>query len=72
MATQGDSRIPVAVLGATGAVGQRLISLLDGHPGFILAEVAASERSAGKRYADVPPKWVSGRFGRVASRGCST
>ena len=42
-----DSRIPVAVLGATGAVGQRLVSLLEGHPQFVLAEVAASERSAG-------------------------
>ena len=48
MATRPDSRIPVAVLGATGAVGQRLVSLLDGHPQFVLAEVAASERSAGK------------------------
>src|ERR1039457_1123843 len=52
MATASDFRIPVAVLGATGAVGQRLVSLLDGHPRFVLAEVAASERSAGKSYAD--------------------
>jgi aspartate-semialdehyde dehydrogenase len=48
----GDGRIPVAVLGATGAVGQRFISLLDGHPWFRVAALAASERSAGKRYAD--------------------
>ncbi|MGE5346087.1 MAG: hypothetical protein ACM3JH_09045, partial [Acidithiobacillales bacterium] len=40
-----SGRIPVAVLGATGAVGQRLVSLLEGHPQFVLAEVAASERS---------------------------
>jgi aspartate-semialdehyde dehydrogenase len=45
-------RIPVAVLGATGAVGQTFIRLLDGHPLFHVAEVAASERSAGKRYRD--------------------
>ncbi|HWC66343.1 MAG TPA: aspartate-semialdehyde dehydrogenase, partial [Thermoanaerobaculia bacterium] len=43
-------RIPVAVLGATGAVGQRFVQLLEKHPWFDLAEVAASERSAGKSY----------------------
>lgn len=42
-------RIPVAVLGATGTVGSRLIQLLVDHPWFRLAEVAASERSAGTR-----------------------
>jgi aspartate-semialdehyde dehydrogenase len=45
-----DSRIPVAVLGATGSVGQRFIQLLDGHPWFRIAELTASERSAGKKY----------------------
>lgn len=45
-------RIPVAVLGATGSVGQRFIQLLDGHPWFRVHEVVASERSAGKRYGD--------------------
>ena len=44
--------IPVAILGATGAVGQTFIRLLRDHPWFHVAEVAASERSAGKRYAD--------------------
>ncbi|HET8644669.1 MAG TPA: aspartate-semialdehyde dehydrogenase [Vicinamibacteria bacterium] len=43
---------PVAVLGATGAVGQRFIQLLDGHPWFEVAEVAASDRSAGKTYRE--------------------
>jgi aspartate-semialdehyde dehydrogenase len=52
-----DTRIPVAVLGATGAVGQRLVSLLAGHPTFVLAEVAASERSAGKSYLDAT-RWI--------------
>ena len=37
-------RWPVAVLGATGAVGQAFIRLLEGHPWFELVEVAASER----------------------------
>jgi aspartate-semialdehyde dehydrogenase len=50
-------RIPVAVLGATGAVGQRLVTLLAGHPQFVLAEVAASERSAGKSYLDAT-RWI--------------
>ena len=44
-------RIPVAVLGATGSVGQRFIQLLERHPWFRLHEVVASERSAGKTYA---------------------
>jgi aspartate-semialdehyde dehydrogenase len=39
------------VLGATGIVGQRLVRLLAQHPWFVLTEVAASERSSGKTYA---------------------
>src|ERR671929_2085037 len=46
------NRIPVAVLGATGSVGQRFVQLLEHHPWFRLHEVVASERSAGKSYAD--------------------
>jgi aspartate-semialdehyde dehydrogenase len=45
-------KIPVGILGATGAVGQRFVQLLDGHPWFDVAEVAASDRSAGKRYRE--------------------
>ncbi len=37
----GASRLPVAVLGATGAVGQAFVRLLVNHPWFELAEVAA-------------------------------
>ena len=40
------------VLGATGVVGQRLVQLLGNHPWFELTEVAASERSSGKTYAE--------------------
>ena len=40
----------MAVLGATGAVGQRFVQLLDGHPWFRAGALAASERSAGRRY----------------------
>jgi aspartate-semialdehyde dehydrogenase len=52
-------RWPVAVLGATGAVGQTFIRLLAGHPWFTVTEVAASERSAGRKYADVT-RWLEG------------
>lgn len=54
-----DTRLPVAVLGATGAVGQTFVRLLEDHPWFRLAEVAASERSAGKRYEDAT-HWIEG------------
>src|SRR5215213_2271425 len=50
--TRGTERIPVAVLGATGSVGQRFIQLLESHPWFRLAEVVASERSAGRSYGE--------------------
>lgn len=46
-----------AVLGATGMVGQRFIKLLEEHPWFELTALAASERSAGKKYSKVA-KWV--------------
>jgi aspartate-semialdehyde dehydrogenase len=55
MATQ---RWEVGVLGATGMVGQQLVRRLDGHPWFRLAWVAASERSEGRRYGDIP--WLLG------------
>ena len=42
----------VAILGATGAVGQRYIQLLQGHPWFEISVLAASERSAGKKFKD--------------------
>lgn len=46
------SKIPVGVLGATGSVGQRFITLLARHPWFEIAALTASERSAGRAYAD--------------------
>jgi aspartate-semialdehyde dehydrogenase len=47
-----SSKIKVGILGATGAVGQRFVQLLDGHPWFEIAVLTASDRSVGKRYAD--------------------
>ena len=45
-------RISVGILGATGSVGQKFVELLQNHPWFEITALAASERSAGKRYAD--------------------
>mgnify|MGYP005847656343 CR=1 FL=1 len=45
-------KIKVGVLGATGAVGQRFVQMLQGHPWFEITALFASERSAGKRYVD--------------------
>ena len=47
-----NGKIPVAVLGATGSVGQRFVQLLAGHPWFELAEVVASDRSTGRSYCE--------------------
>ena len=52
-----QSQIPVAVLGATGSVGQRFISLLENHPWFKVVALAASDRSAGQPYAKAT-RWV--------------
>lgn len=46
------SKISVAILGATGTVGQKFIVLLQGHPQFEITELVASPRSAGKAYAE--------------------
>ena len=42
----------VGIIGATGMVGQRFITLLDKHPQFNIELLAASPRSAGKKYTD--------------------
>lgn len=47
-----DRPLNVGILGATGLVGQRLVSLLHGHPWFRTAVVGASQRSTGRTYAD--------------------
>ena len=45
----------VGVVGATGMVGQRFVTLLENHPWFQLSVVAASARSAGKTYEEAAP-----------------
>src|SRR5450631_1001961 len=57
MSTYPEKRIPVAVLGATGMVGQRFIELLQGHPWF---ELVASERHGGRPYREVTSWRLSG------------
>jgi len=51
------SRYSVGILGATGAVGQKFIRLLQGHPWFEIKGLGASERSAGKTYAEAA-NWI--------------
>jgi aspartate-semialdehyde dehydrogenase len=46
-----NPKIPVAILGATGSVGQKFVELLADHPWFEIAALCASERSVGKPYA---------------------
>ena len=48
----GQAKVKVGVLGATGAVGQRFVQMLQGHPWFEVTALCASDRNAGKRYAD--------------------
>ncbi len=56
-------RYKVGVIGATGMVGQRFVTLMEGHPWFQLTAVAASPRSAGKTYEEA----VSGRWAMAVS-----
>src|SRR5690625_3057144 len=66
----------VGILGATGAVGQKFIRLLQGHPWFEIAALGASERSAGKRYSEAA-QWVEstplpGKIGEMTVRNCQS
>ena len=61
------NKIPVAVIAATGAVGQRFINLLDGHPWFKVVALTGSERREGQKYgesvhwilSDPMPDWAA-------------
>ncbi|MCD7981504.1 MAG: aspartate-semialdehyde dehydrogenase [Clostridiales bacterium] len=53
-----SEKLKVGILGGTGMVGQRFISLLENHPWFEVTTIAASPRSAGKRYEDaIGSRW---------------
>lgn len=66
-APEGRARVPVAVLGATGLVGQHLVRLLRRHPWFRLAEVVGSERRAGSPYGEAVVWGAGGNVPRVAA-----
>ena len=54
-----SEKLKVGILGGTGMVGQRFISLLENHPWFEVTTIAASPRSAGKKYSEaVGKKWA--------------
>lgn len=52
-----EKKYRVGILGATGAVGQKFVEILEGHPWFEITALAASERSAGKKYYDAV-NWI--------------
>jgi len=69
-----NKKIPVAILGATGSVGQRFIELLIDHPWFEVVELAASDRSAGKKYSEAA-NWIMQtplpkKFGNMIVKKC--
>jgi aspartate-semialdehyde dehydrogenase len=68
-------KIPVAVLGATGTVGQKFIRLLADHPWFEVTAVAASSASAGRPYGEVArwrePVSMSASVARMVIRDCT-
>ncbi len=61
------TKIKVGVLGATGAVGQRIIQLLENHPWFEVVSLCASEKSAGKLYKDATTWRVSSKIPTYAA-----
>jgi aspartate-semialdehyde dehydrogenase len=61
MATNNETKLKVGVLGATGAVGQNYVRLLENHPWFEISYLAASPQSAGKKYYEaLGKKWLEG------------
>jgi aspartate-semialdehyde dehydrogenase len=70
-----SDKIPVAILGATGTVGQKFVRLLADHPWFDIAAIAASASSAGRRYAEAArwrePVAVPAHVGNMTVRECA-
>ncbi|MBN1639203.1 MAG: aspartate-semialdehyde dehydrogenase [Ignavibacteriales bacterium] len=68
-------KISVGILGATGSVGQKFIELLSNHPWFEISEIAASDKSAGKKYKNATT-WnmaslLSERIGEMIVKSCA-
>jgi aspartate-semialdehyde dehydrogenase len=70
-----SEKIPVAILGATGTVGQKFVRLLADHPWFEIAAVAASASSAGRRYSEAArwrePVALPAHVGDMIVRECA-
>ena len=73
-----SSKIPVGILGATGIVGQRFVQMLEHHPWFEVAWLAASDRSEGKQYVEaarwrlktqIPPKVATTKVSAAQPEG---
>ncbi len=68
------SKIPVAILGATGSVGQKFIELLSDHPWFEITELCASDKSSDKKYKDAVDWFLtsplSDRIGEIMVQNC--
>jgi aspartate-semialdehyde dehydrogenase len=68
------TKIPVAILGATGSVGQKFIELLTDHPWFEIAELCASDKSSGKKYKDAVDWFLTAplqeRIGNIMVQNC--
>jgi aspartate-semialdehyde dehydrogenase len=64
----------VAILGATGSVGQKFVELLSDHPWFQITELCASDKSAGKKYKDAVdwfmPISLPGKIGEIEVQEC--
>ena len=70
-----SKKIPIAILGATGTVGQKFVRLLSAHPWFEVTAVAASSASAGKSY-EYATRWresvpVPSAIGGMMVRECA-
>jgi aspartate-semialdehyde dehydrogenase len=67
-------KIPVAILGATGSVGQKFVELLSNHPWFEIKELCASDKSAGKKYKDAVdwflPSPLDDNVGKIIVQKC--
>jgi aspartate-semialdehyde dehydrogenase len=62
-----NQKIPVAILGATGSVGQKFVKLLCEHPWFEIESLTASANSAGKKYGTLVPLKVPGsKYGKIS------
>jgi aspartate-semialdehyde dehydrogenase len=71
-----SDKIPVAILGATGTVGQKFVRLLADHPWFEVAAVAASSASAGRSYGEAT-RWreavpMPGKIAQLTVAECTT